>query len=166
MTTSGYRLNHTMLRVRNPEVSLAFYIEILGMRLLERFEFETMQFSLYFLGFDDSLEGDMPEDRSERIVWLARQAGVLELTHNWGTESDVEFAGYHSGNSAPQGFGHIGITVPDVYAACERFDELKIEFVKRPDDGGMKGLAFIKDPDGYWVEIFSPTGLRSVIMGD
>ena len=108
----------------------------------------------------------MPEDRSERIVWLARQAGVLELTHNWGTESDVEFAGYHCGNSAPQGFGHIGITVPDVYAACERFDELKIEFVKRPDDGGMKGLAFIKDPDGYWVEIFSPTGLRSVIMGD
>jgi lactoylglutathione lyase len=166
LITSGYRLNHTMLRVRNPEVSLAFYIEILGMRLLERFEFETMQFSLYFLGFDDSLEGDMPEDRSERIVWLARQAGVLELTHNWGTESDVEFAGYHCGNSAPQGFGHIGITVPDVYAACERFDELKIEFVKRPDDGGMKGLAFIKDPDGYWVEIFSPTGLRSVIMGD
>jgi lactoylglutathione lyase len=166
LTTSGYRLNHTMLRVRNPEVSLAFYQEILGMRLLERFEFETMQFSLYFLGFDDSLEGDMPEDRSERIVWLARQAGVLELTHNWGTESDVEFAGYHCGNSAPQGFGHIGITVPDVYAACERFEQLKIEFVKRPDDGGMKGLAFIKDPDGYWVEIFSPTGLRSVIMGD
>ncbi len=166
MTTSGYRLNHTMLRVRNPEVSLAFYQEILGMRLLERFEFETMQFSLYFLGFDDSLEGDMPEDSSERLVWLALQAGVLELTHNWGTESDVEFAGYHCGNSAPQGFGHIGITVPDVYAACERFEQLKIEFVKRPDDGGMKGLAFIKDPDGYWVEIFSPTGLRSVIMGD
>jgi len=166
LTTSGYKLNHTMLRVRDPEVSLAFYQEILGMRLLERFEFETMQFSLYFLGFDDSLEGDMPEDRSERIVWLARQAGVLELTHNWGTESDVEFAGYHNGNSAPQGFGHIGITVPDVYAACERFEQLKIEFVKRPDDGGMKGLAFIKDPDDYWVEIFSPTGLKSIIMGD
>ena len=63
-------------------MSLAFYQEVLGMRLLERFAFETMQFSLYFLGFDDSLEGDMPMDRSERIVWLARQAGVLELTHN------------------------------------------------------------------------------------
>jgi lactoylglutathione lyase len=155
-----------MIRVRDPEVSLAFYQEVLGMRLLERFSFETMQFSLYFLGFDDSLEGDMPMDRSERIVWLARQAGVLELTHNWGTESDTEFSGYHDGNSTPQGFGHIGITVPDVYAACERFEELNIEFVKRPDDGGMKGLAFIKDPDGYWVEIFSPTGLRSIIMGD
>lgn len=38
--------------------------------------------------------------------------------------------------------------VPDVYAACERFEKLGVEFVKRPDDGRMKGLAFIKDPDG------------------
>ena len=34
---------------------------------------------------------------------------------------------------------------------------LGIEFVKKPDDGGMKGLAFIKDPDGYWIEILSAT---------
>ena len=37
----------------------------------------------------------------------------------------------------------------------KRFEELGIEFVKKPDDGKMKGLAFIKDPDGYWVEILS-----------
>ena len=37
----------------------------------------------------------------------------------------------------------------------KRFGELGIEFVKKPDDGKMKGLAFIKDPDGYWVEILS-----------
>lgn len=34
--------------------------------------------------------------------------------------------------------------MPDVYAACKRFDELGVEFVKKPDDGKMKGLAFIK----------------------
>lgn len=33
---------------------------------------------------------------------------------------------------------------------------LGVEFVKRPDDGKMKGLAFIKDPDGYWIEILNP----------
>lgn len=33
---------------------------------------------------------------------------------------------------------------------------LGVEFVKRPDDGKMKGLAFVKDPDGYWIEILNP----------
>ena len=33
---------------------------------------------------------------------------------------------------------------------------LGVEFVKRPQDGKMKGLAFVKDPDGYWIEILNP----------
>lgn len=45
--------------------------------------------------------------------------------------------------------------VPDVYKACERFEKLGVNFVKKPDDGKMKGLAFITDPDGYWIEIFN-----------
>ena len=79
---------------------------------------------------------------------------MIELTLNWGTEKDVSFS-YHDGNSDPRGFGHIGITVPDVYVASKRFEDLGVEFVKKPDDGNMKGLAFIKDPDGYWIEILS-----------
>ena len=85
-----------------------------------------------------------------------------ELTHNWGTENDDSFS-HHDGNSDPRGFGHIGITVPDVYKACERFESLGAEFQKKPDDGNMKGLAFIKDPDGYWIEILSAKGLASTI---
>ena len=158
------KLNHCMLRVRDPDVSLNFYSEVLGARLIEKFDFEKMNFSLYFLGFGAGLEGTMPDERGERVKWLASQSGLLELTHNYGTESDTDFDGYHDGNSAPQGFGHICVSVPDVYAACERFEKLGVEFVKRPDDGSMKGLAFIKDPDGYWIEIFSPTGLQKIIM--
>jgi lactoylglutathione lyase len=64
---------------------------------------------------------------------------VLELTHNHGTETDADFAGYASGNSDPgRGFGHIAITVDDVEAACERFEKLGVQFKKRPNEGSMK----------------------------
>ena len=66
--------------------------------------------------------------------------------------SDNDFS-HHNGNSEPQGFGHIGFSVPDVYAASERFERLGVKFIKKPDDGKMKGLSFIEDPDGYWIEI-------------
>ena len=46
-----------------------------------------------------------------------------------------------------------GISVPDVYDACDRLKKLGCEFAKSPNSGGMKGLAFVKDPDGYLVEL-------------
>ena len=160
--TAGFVMNQTMLRIRDPEVTVAFYQDVLGMTLLDRYDFEAMQFSLYFVGYlapDESI----PADRAARAQWVFGRPALIELTHNWGSESDADFAGYHNGNSDPRGFGHIGISVPDVYTACERFEKLGVEFVKRPDDGKMKGLAFIKDPDGYWIEILSPQGLRAIV---
>ena len=144
----GYRFNHTMLRVRDPKASLAFYRDLLGMTLLRRLDMESGKFSLYFLAFRDS-EGNPFTGE-----------GVLELTHNWGTEDDPDFAGYHDGNSDPRGFGHICITVPDLEAACARFDAAGVRFIKRPEDGQMRGLAFIADPDGYWIEVI-PEGGRT-----
>jgi lactoylglutathione lyase len=160
--TEGFTLNQTMLRVRDPEASLAFYRDVLGMSLLQRLDFEEMRFSLYFLAYLKDGE-TVPEDPAERARYIFTRETTLELTHNWGTESDAAFAGYHGGNREPRGFGHLGISVPDVEAACARFDQLGVPFVKRPQDGKMKGIAFIKDPDGYWIEILSPAGMAPLV---
>lgn len=160
--TEGFTLNQTMLRVRDPEASLAFYRDVLGMSLLQRLDFEEMRFSLYFLAYLKDGE-TVPEDPAERARYIFTRETTLELTHNWGTESDAAFAGYHSGNEEPRGFGHLGISVPDVEAACARFDRLGVPFVKRPEDGKMKGIAFIRDPDGYWIEILSPAGMAPLV---
>ena len=159
--TQGFVMNQTMLRVRDPEVTVPFYRDVLGMTLLTRFDFESMEFSLYFMGYLEEGQ-EIPEDPTERAKWVFGLPALVEITHNWGTEKDPNFKGYHDGNAEPQGFGHIGISVPDVYAASEWFEQHNVEFVKRPDDGKMKGLAFIKDPDGYWIEILSPSGLSAI----
>nr|AYW35849.1 glyoxalase I [Saccharum hybrid cultivar] len=153
--TKGYFLQQTMLRVKDPKVSLDFYSRVMGMSLLGRLDFEEMKFSLYFLGYEDVTSA--PDDHVKRAEWTFRQKATLELTHNWGTEKDPDFKGYHNGNSDPRGFGHIGVTVDDVHKTCERFERLGVEFVKKPDDGKIKGIAFIKDPDGYWIEVFDHT---------
>ncbi|CAI0397979.1 unnamed protein product [Linum tenue] len=158
--TKGYFMQQTMFRIKDPKVSLDFYSRVLGMNLLKRLDFPEMKFSLYFMGYEDP--ACVPSDAVERTVWAFSQKATIELTHNWGTESDPEFKGYHNGNSDPRGFGHIGITVDDTYKACERFERLGVEFVKKPDDGKMKGLAFIKDPDGYWIEIFDLKNMKNV----
>lgn len=158
--TTGYVLNHSMLRVKAPEASLAFYTGVLGMRLLRKIDFAEMKFSVYFLQ-TGLPSGSAPENVGERTAWTFAQRGVLELTHNWGTEADASFA-YHNGNAQPQGFGHICISVPDLTAAVAWFDANQVEFVKRPDQGKMKDVAFIKDPDGYWIEIVEPAKLKNL----
>ena len=52
-----------------------------------------------------------------------------------------------------------GFLVDDVYAACDVLEPLGFGFKKKPDEGGMKGLAFAYDPDGYWVEILKRGGM-------
>ena len=62
---------------------------------------------------------------------------------------DANFKGYSSGNEEPgKGFGHIAVSCDDVEAACARFEQLGVTFQKRPSDGKMRHIAFIKDPDG------------------
>lgn len=95
---------------------------------------------------------------------MSDHQGLLELCWNWGTEHDPEFKGYVSGNDEPKGFGHIAVSVDDVKVACDRFIEMGVTFEKKPEEGSMKNIAFILDPDGtlksgwrltvgYWIEI-------------
>ena len=155
---AGWVMQQTMLRVKDPQVSLPFYQDVLGMTLVKRLDFQQWGFSLFFMGYlpDGMSASDLPPDDSpERMDFLWSLPATVELTHNHGSEAQ-EGVVYHTGNSyndVTGGFGHIGITVPNVYDACDRFHELGVEFKKSPNSGGMKGLAFIKDPDGYWIEV-------------
>ncbi|RUO23875.1 lactoylglutathione lyase [Aliidiomarina minuta] len=163
--TDEYVFNQTMLRIKDPERSLDFYSRVLGMTLVKKLAFAEMKFTLYFLAAipSEKLE-NWSSDSEQRLEQTFGRPAMLELTHNWGDE-DKEDLQYHNGNQEPKGFGHIGFAVPDLKAACERFDSLGVSFVKRPEDGKMNNLAFIQDPDGYWIEIFAPAGMGEGLEG-
>lgn len=122
------RLMHTMLRVTDLEKSLDFYTNIFGMQVLRCKDFPEGKFTLAFLGYG-------PEDTHT----------VLELTHNWDTDS------YDLGNA----YGHIAIGVEDAYKACEEITAKGGNVVRPagPMKGGSHVIAFVEDPDGYKVEL-------------
>ncbi len=150
--SEGFVFNHTMLRVKDPVKSLAFYTGVLGMTLVKHRQFPEAKFDLYFLAKLSADERENLPSGDELKDFVSYQRGILELTHNYGTEEQADFS-YHHGNSEPRGFGHICFSVPNLAEAVAWFDQNGVEFQKRPEDGSMKDIAFIKDPDGYWVEI-------------
>lgn len=122
------RMLHTMLRVSNLEKSIAFYTEVLGMKLLRQSENTEYKYTLAFVGYGDETENT-----------------VLELTYNWGTES------YDLGTA----FGHIALEVDNVYDACDKI-RAKGGVISRepgPVKGGTTEIAFVRDPDNYAIEL-------------
>jgi len=120
------------------------YYELLGMKQINKIENPDNKFDLYFLAYDS------PKSLSTGEHWTARQ-GVLELTHNYGTEKDDSFK-VANGNSEPgKGFGHICVSVDAIQAACQRIEDAGYKFQKKLTDGRMRNIAFALDPDGYWV---------------
>lgn len=122
------RLLHTMLRVTDLQQSITFYTDVLGMTLLRQKDFPEGKFTLAFLGFGSEADNT-----------------VLELTHNWETDS------YEMGNA----YGHIAIEVADVYGACDRIKTKGGQVVREagPMQHGSTILAFVRDPDGYMIEL-------------
>ncbi len=122
------RILHTMIRVKDLDASLAFYCDVLGMKLLRKKDYESGQFTLAFVGYDDE-----------------SKCAVIELTYNWG-KSD-----YQLGDA----FGHVAIGVEDIYAACDRIRAQggKITREPGPMKHGSTVIAFVEDPNGYKIEL-------------
>lgn len=122
------RLLHTMLRVGNLERSIRFYTELLGMKLLRQSDNEEYRYTLAFLGYGDESDST-----------------VIELTYNWDTSE------YDMGTA----FGHLAIGVDDIYAVCDVLKEKGAEVYREPGPvlGGKTVIAFVRDPDGYAIEL-------------
>lgn len=118
------RFLHTMLRVRDLDAALAFFVGALGLRELRRRESPQGRFTLVFLG--TGADGDGAE---------------VELTHNWDQDGP-----YATGRF----FGHLAYEVDDVYATCARLEAAGVAVLRPPRDGRM---AFVKSPDGHSVEL-------------
>ena len=122
------RMLHTMLRVADLERSLSFYTDVLGMQLLRRKDYPSGRFTLAFVGYGSE-----------------KDHTVLELTHNWDTES------YNLGDA----YGHIALGVEDIRSTCAGIADKGGRVVREP--GPMKHgttvIAFVEDPDGYKVEL-------------
>ncbi|MFT4047614.1 MAG: lactoylglutathione lyase [Solimonas sp.] len=121
------RLLHTMLRVGDLDRSIAFYRDVLGMKLLRRRDYPDGRFTLAFVGYQDEADG-----------------AVIELTYNWGVGQ------YELGTA----YGHIALEVDDAHQACERVRQRggKVTREAGPMKHGTTVIAFVEDPDGYKIE--------------
>ncbi|HET9215042.1 MAG TPA: VOC family protein [Gaiellaceae bacterium] len=117
-------LIHTCYRITDPERSVAFYEA---------------------LGFEKRCELPIRDEAVNIFLGLPGDGDRLELTHNFGVDS------YELGT----GYGHIALTVDDLDETLARLSEQGIEPERPPytvREGGAR-LTFVRDPDGYRVEL-------------
>ena len=100
---------HTMVRVNDLDKSLEFYCEHLGLKQLQRRDFEEARFSLVFL----AAQGD--------------EEAQIELTYNWDPEE------YDEGRN----FGHLAYAVDNIYATCQKLMDAGVTINRPPRDGHM-----------------------------
>ncbi|KAJ3291781.1 Lactoylglutathione lyase [Rhizoclosmatium sp. JEL0117] len=145
-------LNHICYRVKDAQKSLKFYRDILGMHLLLESPSEKGQFTNYFLAFNvpDEIKNGTDE---EKALWRSHASGLIELTHNWGTEKDEAFEYTGHKNQPGNGYAHICIVVDDIVEYSAYLDAAGVPFRKRLTEGVMRNIAFVLDPDGYSVEL-------------
>ena len=123
------RYLHTMVRITDPDKSLDFYCNKLGMVEVRRHESQQGRFTLIFL----AAPGDEKSGREQR-------APLLELTYNWDPEN------YGEGRN----FGHLAFEVDDIYETCRKLMESGVTINRPPRDGNM---AFIRSPDNISIEL-------------
>ena len=114
---------HTMVRIKNIEQSLKFYVDLLGLKETRRVENEVGKFTLIFLA---------PPEQTDCPV---------ELTYNWDTNEN-----YDGGRN----FGHLAYEVQDIYEICEKLQRNGVKINRPPRDGRM---AFVRSPDNISIEL-------------
>jgi lactoylglutathione lyase len=118
------RFLHSMIRVLDLDAALHFFVDLLGLKLVRRSDYEKGRFSLVFLSTGH------PDDTA-----------TIELTWNWDQEEP-----YGGGRN----FGHLAYAVDDIYALCQKLQDNGVTILRPPRDGRM---AFVKSPDGISVEL-------------
>jgi lactoylglutathione lyase len=114
---------HSMVRVRDLDVSLRFFCEGLGLKQVRRMDVPEGKFTLVYLAAPENPESE------------------VELTHNWGSEEDYGTA---------RNFGHLAFRVNDIYATCEHLQSMGYTINRPPRDGHM---AFVRSPDLISIEL-------------
>ncbi|HXQ09438.1 MAG TPA: VOC family protein [Caulobacteraceae bacterium] len=127
---------HTMVRVKDLDASLDFYVNKLGLAEAYRVENKAGRFTLVFL----SAPEDLPHARDAR-------APLVELTYNWDPED------YQGGRN----FGHLAYEVDDIYETCQRLKDGGVTINRPPRDGGM---AFVRSPDNISIELLQKGGRK------
>ncbi|KAI0564968.1 Glyoxalase/fosfomycin resistance/dioxygenase [Gracilaria domingensis] len=157
-----------MLRINNPKASHDFYTR-LGMTLLTRFDFPKFEFSLFFYGYTSENTPSQELPQSERAKWLwSRPYPTVELTWNWPAETyekSYELAQegktteqYVNGNSSPQGFAHISLTVQDVAKAISALKREGVTSDTEATSVVAPSAAIVKDPETYYIQLAGPDG--------
>lgn len=123
------RYLHTMVRVKDLDASLDFYVNKLGLKEMNRYENEGGRFTLVFLA--------APGDEAQAAE---KRAPMVELTYNWDTED------YDGGRN----FGHLAYVVDDIYATCQKLKDGGVTINRPPRDGRM---AFVRSPDNISIEL-------------
>ncbi|MBF0448227.1 MAG: lactoylglutathione lyase [Magnetococcales bacterium] len=121
------RILHTMIRVRDLNASVLFYTRVLGMTEFRRTDYPSGRFTLSFLGYEEN-------------------CCQVELTHNWDRDDDYPLG---------EGFGHLAIGNADIYALSEKIRQAGGQIVREPGPmkHGTTHIAFVRDPDGYAIEL-------------
>ena len=112
-----------MVRVKDIDVSLNFYCNLLGLKEIRRKDNEQGKFTLIFLA---------PPDQPDSMI---------ELTYNWDS-SEI----YTEGRN----FGHLAFEVDDIYQTCQHLFDNGVSINRPPRDGRM---AFVRSPDNISIEL-------------
>jgi len=123
------RYLHTMVRVKDLDKSLEFYVNMFGLQEVRRIENEKGRFTLVFLAAAEDV-----------ATAQEHKAPLLELTYNWDSE---DYAGGRN-------FGHLAYEVDDIYEICAKLQAAGVTINRPPRDGHM---AFVRSPDGISIEI-------------